>query len=192
MQIPRYRACKRCRPAILLELDRPLRPALISEMGDLRRAGRRHRRHHPAIGSASTRRLLKTYSSKLDLKPKTLLLDEAINLLHWNNGTVGLLDKHLWSCSIQAKARHQSIDKMILRACAPPERERRAIAEDIKKGKEALQPSSQFAVPPASRRPPQEKERPNEKRDGSRQGNPPFQRKPNRNAAAEVALHDDD
>lgn len=137
-------------------------------------------------------RILKTYSGKLDLKPRTLLLDEAINLLHWNNGTIGLLDKHLWSCSIQAKARHQPIDKMILRACAPPERERKAVAEDIRKGKEALQPSSQFTVPPASRRPPQEKDRPDENRDGSRQGNPPFERKPNRNAAAEVALHDDD
>ncbi|UOF14487.1 hypothetical protein IEQ11_22660 [Lysobacter capsici] len=136
-------------------------------------------------------RILKTYSSKLDLKPKSLLLDEAINLLHWNNGTVGLLDKHLWSCSIQAKARHQPIDRTILRACAPPEKERKAVAEDIRKGKEALQPSSQFAVPPASQ-PPQKKDQPDVSKDGHKQGTPPFQRKPNRNVAVEIALHDDD
>lgn len=136
-------------------------------------------------------RILKTYSGKLDLEPKTLLLDEAINLLHWNNGTVGLLDKHLWLCSIQAKARHQRIDKTILRTCAPPERERRAVAEDIRKGEEALQPSSKFAVPSASR-PSQKEDRSNEQSDEPKQGNPPFQRKPNRNAALEITLHDED
>jgi hypothetical protein len=136
-------------------------------------------------------RILKTYSGKLDLEPKTLLLNEAINLLHWNNGTVGLLDKHLWFCSIQAKARHQRIDKMILRACAPPEKERRAIAEDIRKGKEALQPSSNFAIPSATQ-PSQEVDRLDAKKDEPGQRSPPFQRRPNRNAAIEVAIHDDD
>lgn len=136
-------------------------------------------------------RILKTYSSKLDLKPKTLLLDEALNLLHWNNGVVGLLDKHLWSCSVQAKARHQAIDKILLRACAPPEKERKAVADDIRKGKEALQPSSSFAIRSASQ-PPQKEERPDAKKGEPKQGIPPFQRKPNRNASVEVVLHDDD
>lgn len=136
-------------------------------------------------------RILKTYSGNLDLKPKTLLLDEAINLLHWNNGTVGLLDKHLWSCSVQAKARHEPIDKILLRVCAPPEKERRAIAEDIRKGKEALQPSSNFAIPSASQ-PSKKDESPDTKKDDPKRGTHPFQRKPNRNASVEVALHDDD
>lgn len=136
-------------------------------------------------------RILKTYSGKLDLKPKTLLLDEAINLLHWNNGTVGLLDKHLWSCSVQAKARHQLIDKALLRACAPPEKERRAVAEDIRKGNEALRPSSSFATPPASLSP-EKREGPDAKNGDGKHVSPPFQRKPNRNASMDVALHDDD
>ena len=133
-------------------------------------------------------RIPKTYGAKLDLKPKTLLVDQAINLLHWNNGTVGLLDKHLWSCSIQAKARHQPIDVTILRACAPPEKERKTVADDIKKGKEALQPSSSFTTPSAPR---PQKEPPSEKKDGAKQDSPPFQRKPNRNAAMGIAVHDD-
>lgn len=135
-------------------------------------------------------RILKTYSVKLDLKPKTLLLDEVINLLHWSNGIVGLLDKHLWSCSIHAKARHLPIDKTILRTCAPPEKERKAIAEDIRKGKEALQPSSSFAIPPPTSS--RQEDRPDTNKGDSRQGHPPFQRKPNRNASMEVVLQDDD
>jgi hypothetical protein len=136
-------------------------------------------------------RILKTYSGKLDLKPKTLLLDETINLLYWNNGTVGLLDKHLWSCSVQAKARHQPIDKAILEACAPPEKERKAVEEDICKGKEALRPSSSFAIPSASQ-PTQQADRTGAKKNVPGQGSPPFQRRPNRNAAIEIALHGDD
>lgn len=136
-------------------------------------------------------RILKTYSKHLDLMPKSLLLDEALNLLHWNNGTLGLLDKHLWSASILAKARHQPMDKTILRACAPPEKERRAIAEDIRRGNEALQPSSNFATP-TEPQPPQHEDRSNGKADAPPQGNPPFQRKPNRNAAMEIVLDGDD
>ncbi|MFC6184058.1 hypothetical protein [Pseudoxanthomonas japonensis] len=136
-------------------------------------------------------RILKTYSGKLELSPKSLLLDEAVNLLHWNNGTVGLLDKHLWSCSVQARARHMYIDRALLRACAPPERERKAIAEDIRRGEEALQSSSQFSIP-SSGKSRQEEEGPGDKADNSSQRNTPFQRAPNRNAAAEVVVHDDD
>lgn len=136
-------------------------------------------------------RILKTYSDKLDLRPKALLIDQAINLLYWNNGTVGLLDKHLWSCSVQARARQQPIDKAILGACAPPERERRAVAEDIRKGKEALLPSSSFTVPSVPQ-PSQRNDRSDAKGGEPRRRNPPFQRKPNRNAAVEVTLHDYD
>lgn len=137
-------------------------------------------------------RVLKTYSDKLDLKPKALLIDEAINLLRWNNGTVGLLDKHLWFCSIQAKARHVPIDKTILQACAPPEKERKSIAEDIRRGKEALLPSSSF-MPPIEQRPsPKMEARSEEGKRGSRRNIPPFHRNPDRNAATEIELHEDD
>lgn len=136
-------------------------------------------------------RILKTYSSKLELKPRALLLDEVINLLHWNNGTVGLLDKHLWHCSVQAKARHQPIDRKLLQACAPPEKERKAVAKDIQEGEEALQLCSLLPVPNLEK-PPQENGRSNEKINVSKQRNPPFQRNPNRNVAmGEIDLHDD-
>ena len=137
-------------------------------------------------------RILKTYSGKLDLKPKTLLLDETVNLLYWNNGTLGLLDKHLWKCGQQAKARHQPIDMAILRACAPPEKERRSIALDIKKGKEALQPSSHFPVPDSGQPTSKDQPPPQGKDESPKQKRAPFERNPNRNAAMEVALHDDD
>jgi len=137
-------------------------------------------------------RILKTYSGKLDLNPKTLLIDETVNLLYWNNGTLGLLDKHLWKCSQLAKARHQRIDLEILRECAPPEKERRSVALDIKKGKEALQPCSDFPTPELSNPTPNDQPSAKDKVESPKQRRAPFERNPNRNAAMDVTLHDDD
>lgn len=137
-------------------------------------------------------RILKTYSNKLDLKPKTLLLDETINLLSWNNGTLGLLDKHLWSCSIQAKSQHLPIDRALLRACAPPERERRSVATDIRRGKDALRPSSYFSSAPNPPKSSPPEGGAQEKRGDDHSKKKPFERNPNRSAASDVALHDND
>lgn len=137
-------------------------------------------------------RILKTYSAKLNLKPKALLIEETVNLLYWNNGTLGLLDKHLWKCSQLAKARHKPIDLQILHACAPPEKERRSIALDIKKGQEALKPSSGFPTPEPGRRAPGNQLAPQGNKESPKQGRTPFGRNPNRNAAMDVILHDDD
>lgn len=139
-------------------------------------------------------RILKTYSGKLDLNPKALLLNQTVNLLYWNNGTLGLLDKHLWQCREQAKARHQAIDLALLKACAPPERERRTIALDIKKGQEALQTSADFPTPgsESAASKDQSKPAPKGKNEPVKQRHPPFERNPNRNAAMEVALHEND
>jgi len=137
-------------------------------------------------------RILKTYSVKLDLKPRTLLVDETVNLLYWNNGTLGLLDKHLWKCSMLAKARHQPIDAATLRACAPPEKERRSIALDIRKGREALRSSSEFPIATPEPRASEDQTASQSKRELPNQKRAPFERNPRRNAAMEVTLHDDD
>lgn len=137
-------------------------------------------------------RILKTYSVKLDLNPRTLLVDETVNILHWNNGTVGLIDKHLWKCSMLAKARHTPIDSAILRACAPPEKERMSIALDIRKGREALRSSSEFPTPAPERRAPEDQPASQGKREPPKQKRAPFERNPRRDAAMEVDLHDDD
>lgn len=133
-------------------------------------------------------RLLATYGSKLELQSKNVLMDQAEDLLRWNNGTVGLLDKHLWACSVHAKALHQRVDKAILRACAPLEAERKSIARDIALGKAALQPSSSVATPTAASPACRSDTTPPRGHKGNKD---PFQRRPDRNAAEEIALHGD-
>ena len=137
-------------------------------------------------------RILKTYSGHMELDPPSLLVDHAADLLRVNNGTLGLLDKHLWQSSIQAKAQGKPVDVGILRACAPPEKERAAIALDIKKGKEALQPSAGFSpVTDRTANNAQEtaKDPPQTRRKG--RSAPPFERNPNRSPGLEVNVHDD-
>lgn len=140
-------------------------------------------------------RILKTYSGSLDLSPKSLLNDEANNLLHWSNGTVGLLDKHLWSCKVMAKAHNTPIDKKILHACAPPERERRAIAQDIKNGIEALRSSSPLRVASQDSSPSESSDGTNSselKKSSTKADLRPFERRPNRHASEKVEIYDDD
>lgn len=137
-------------------------------------------------------RILKTYSAHLDLKPKTLLIDECLNIMYWDNGDVGILDKHLFFAMNTARARHCPIDRAILHACAPPENERKVIAADIKKGRQALM---QASFPPPTDKKKEEKKSDekeaiaDQKRKSDRL---PFERSPNRNAAMSVVLHDDD
>lgn len=138
-------------------------------------------------------RLLKTYSKHMELDPPSLLLDHADDLLHVNNGTLGLLDKHLWQCLMQAKVNRKPVDVAVLRSCAPPEKERAAIALDIKRGHEALKPSDgRFLTTNSKAHDPKESAK-GQSRD-ARHGSvrPPFERNPNRSPSLEVSLHDED
>lgn len=138
-------------------------------------------------------RILRTYSDYLDLEKKSVLLDHAPELLHWNNGTVGLLDKHLWACQKRAAANHIPIDIKVLRDCSPPEKERAAIALDIKKGQAALLSSASFDMPSPSEEVAMKSSSPSargQKVHGTARR--AFERNPNRNAAADVVLHDSD
>lgn len=137
-------------------------------------------------------RILKTFSKHMELDPPSLLLNHADDLLHVNNGTLGLLDKHLWQCVMQAKVNRKPVDVAILRSCAPPEKERAAIALDIKKGREALQPSD-GRFPSTPRKTHDSRESVKGQEQDARQGpvRAPFERNPNRSPGLEVSLHDD-
>jgi hypothetical protein len=127
-------------------------------------------------------RILKTYSGYLDLKPKSLLVDEFPHLLEVTNGVIGLLDKMLWVASIKARAKESSIDKRILYACTPPVKEQRAIALDIAKGCESLANDESVIRRSKSTVP--------KSLDPCLKGEP-FVRKPTRNAAMSIEVHDD-
>jgi hypothetical protein len=153
-------------------------------------------------------RILRLYSQHLELNPKSLLLDHDAELLYWNNGTVGLLDKHLWQCSVLAKARRKPIDFETIKSCSPPEKERAKIAQDIELGRKALEPASSHPAPFKTKQnesdqgdtkqqgAKQEKDE-GTKGDQSKEGGQNAQRKPfernvNRHPGLEVNLHDDD
>lgn len=137
-------------------------------------------------------RILKTYSKHMELDPPSLLLDHADDLLHANNGTLGLLDKHLWQSLVKAKANSKRVDIAALRSCAPPEKERAAIALDIKNGREALKPCDGL-FPTTCGRARDPKESAKEQSQDARRGpeRAPFERNPNRSPGLEVSLHDD-
>jgi hypothetical protein len=110
------------------------------------------------------------------------------DLLYATNGVVGLLDKMLWSASFVAQAKQIRINKSILLSGAPPEKERAAVALDIKLGKEALKACPTIAIKPQTKETDQPTAKGEEKK-GSRQ---PFARNPNRKAAMDIEIHVDD
>jgi hypothetical protein len=82
--------------------------------------------------------ILKTLGRHLPLDSKHTLISNWEILLSGSNGTYGLLDKWLWQCKLEAERKNVLIDKGMLLRLAPPEAERAAIADDIKKGRDAL------------------------------------------------------
>lgn len=60
-------------------------------------------------------------------------------MLRATNGSIGLLEKWLWACKTYASAKERSIDIDVLRMWAPSVDEQRVIAEDISRGKKALE-----------------------------------------------------
>lgn len=128
-------------------------------------------------------RILKTYNQYLNLKPDTLLVDEFDTLMSLTNGVVGLLDKMLWVAQQKANCKKSPIDRRILFSSIPPNKEQNAVAEDIMKGKEALASSENRAeLKPVER----------EKKQTVTRERKPFERNPNRNAALEITIHDDE
>lgn len=137
-------------------------------------------------------RILKTYGEHMKLDPPSLLLEHNADLLHVNNGTLGLLDKHLWKSSVQAKSKGKSVDLEILKACAPPEKERAAIALDIENGKDALKPSAGFSPRPQKKTSNSNGSATEQSEVTNRGKNrAPFERNANRSPGLEVSLHDE-
>lgn len=131
-------------------------------------------------------RILKTYSQHLKLKPETLLVDEFETLMCLTNGVIGLLDKMLWMAKHKANSKKSPIDRNTLLSCAPPAREQASIAKDIEMGKAALKLAG---IPPKGEA---VKENKNDKKQNTSEKRKPFERKPNRNTALDIAIHDDD
>lgn len=129
-------------------------------------------------------RILKTYSQHLELEPGTLLVDEFQTLLYVTNGVVGLLDKMLWIAKHKANSKKSPIDRNTLLSCAPPAREQVSIANDIEMGKEALKKLAEMS--------PKGEAAKEDKKQSSSEKLKPFERKPNRNSALEIAIHGDD
>lgn len=129
-------------------------------------------------------RILKTYSQHLELKPGTLLVDEFEALMSVTNGVIGLLDKMLWIAKHKANSKKSPIDRNTLLSCAPPAREQASIANDIEKGKEALKKLAEMS--------PKGEAAKEDKKQNTSEKLKPFERKPNRNSALEIAIHDDD
>lgn len=129
-------------------------------------------------------RILKTYSQRLRLRPDTLLVDEFEALMVLTNGVVGLLDKMLWQAQICAASRKLPISRTILFGCAPPANEQASIAKDIKEGQAALA----LATWVTQRMKPKKEMT----KVSAGQGLKPFERRPDRNSAMDISIHDDD
>jgi hypothetical protein len=87
---------------------------------------------------AEWKRILARFSQYLTLEPRSLLMDLADAFLLAANGTIGLLEKWLWMCKQIADAKGGPITADLVRKCAPPVLEQQRIAEDIRRGVEAL------------------------------------------------------
>lgn len=83
-------------------------------------------------------RILKSFGDYLPLSPRTLLVQRAETILRAANGSIGLLEKWLWACNTYAVAKRCPVDFEVLRMWAPSVNEQKVIANDIKRGKEAL------------------------------------------------------
>jgi len=106
-------------------------------------AGRLHVIDFPPYGDSSAdlrewEKIVKRMGSYLPLADKELLTDEAEWLRSATNGSVGLLEKMLFSCKVAAQAHSVMITKAMLRHHAPPQRENAEILRDNESGQEAL------------------------------------------------------
>ncbi|WP_144240757.1 hypothetical protein [Dyella japonica] len=131
-------------------------------------------------------RILKTYGQHLKLTPETLLFDEFESLMVMTNGVVGLLDKMLWRAQITAASKNSPIDRAILFSCAPPANEQASIAKDIQKGKAAI------ALATGLTKRAETGDNKEVTKVNAGQGLKPFERRPDRNSAMEISIHDDD
>jgi hypothetical protein len=133
-------------------------------------------------------RISKTVSKYLDLKPESLLVDQARYTLIVANGTFGLLEKWLWNCRVHANAFGRPIDLELLKTCAPPIEEQKTIREDIRKGAKALSNMSVISTGAHAK-----DGRTEDAGNASKpeQATKPFTRKPNRAAPATIELNDD-
>lgn len=114
-------------------------------------------------------RILKFCSKYVALRPHSLLLDEADQLLQVTNGCFGLLEKILWSA--RSLSGPTGISRAHLRAAYPLRHEYEAVKHDINLGRRALEcivvgkpVESETTTHPSK----------------PRRANRPFKRKPNR------------
>lgn len=125
-------------------------------------------------------KIIKFLSKCVAVSPKTLLLDEAEELLDATNGCFGLLEKLLWSAS--ATSGDQNITRTSLHAAFPSKREHEAIQVDIRSGRAALaelnlKSSNHFERAPET--------------SSGKKSKRPFQRKPNRELPGKPVMGDE-
>lgn len=106
-------------------------------------AGRLHVIDFPPYGEGGADldewdKIVKRMGSHLPLANRKLLVDEAEWLRRATNGSVGLLEKLLFSCKVAAQAHSVTITRAMLREHAPTQKENEAILRDIESGQEAL------------------------------------------------------
>lgn len=106
-------------------------------------SGRLHVIDFPPYGDSGAdldewAKIVKRMGSYLPLADKELLIEEAEWLRSATNGSVGLLEKLLFSCKVAAHAHSVMITKAMLRDHAPTQKENTAILRDIESGQEAL------------------------------------------------------
>jgi len=100
-------------------------------------------------------RVLSCFSGYLNLEPGTLLSDMAEPLLLASNGTIGLLEKWLWTCKQVTECRGLPITEEVIRRHAPPIFEQQRISDDIRRGVDSLRnfaPTAELRAPGAGGR----------------------------------------
>ncbi len=121
---------------------------------------------------AEWRKIMKMRSQGLPLVAPALLTDMAPEIRQAGNGSYGLFEKIVDRCEVQHRVSGTKIDAKMIRAFYPPKLEHERIADDVRKGQEALQ--KYLVVPPAPK--------PDEEvaGTGQRPAPKPFERRPNR------------
>jgi len=140
-------------------------------------------------------RIVKSFGSYLSLSPGTLLMERTEALLKATNGVLGLLEKWLWACKAYAEAKGRPIDLATLRMWAPSINEQRIIADDIKKGKDALRLlplANSRSFPSATTTSPHSVNGSDGEPPRRRSDRKPFQRSPKRTEMAGLEVYIDD
>lgn len=140
------------------------------------------------------KRILDHFAKYLDLEPRCLLLDFVDVILLVTNGVIGLAEKWLWMCKQYAEATHKPITIDVLRSFAPSLNEQRIIAEDIRRGTQALKnlPDMAKTTPVSTPTSPSDGASSSKAESKPRSTRRPFERAPRRIKMSGFEIYQDD